>query len=91
MEILQGAPNPYFQSEPGAGLQAIIDPTKINPVAQNYISKGLIPTDPTGAHDYQSALTDNYNELTMKFDFWSPITTSSPSLWEAEGAPVVSV
>jgi len=66
---IPGTPNPYFQSDQAKGLQAIIDPTKINPVAQNYISKGLIPTDPTGAHDYQSALTDNYNELTMKFDF----------------------
>ena len=61
--------NPYFQSDPNSAECAIIDPTTINPVAQNYISKGLIPTDSTGAHDYQSASTDNYNELTMKFDF----------------------
>lgn len=61
--------NPYFQADPASAACAIIDHSTINPVAQNYISKGLIPTDPTGAHDYQSALTDNYNELTMKFDF----------------------
>jgi len=61
--------NPYFQSDPNQAACAIIDQTKINPVAQNYISKGLIPTDPSGAHDYQGASQDNYNELTTKLDF----------------------
>jgi hypothetical protein len=60
--------NPYFQSDPNQAACAIIDPTKINPVAQNYISKGLIPTDPAGQHDYQGAQQDNYNELTTKLD-----------------------
>ena len=61
--------NPYFQADPAQAACAIIDQTKINPVAQNYISKGLIPTDPSGAHDYQGAQQDNYNELTTKLDF----------------------
>ena len=61
--------NPYFQSDPNQAACAIIDPTKINPVAQNYINKGLIPTDPTGARDYQGSQQDNYNELTTKLDF----------------------
>ncbi|HEY3974325.1 MAG TPA: carboxypeptidase regulatory-like domain-containing protein [Candidatus Sulfotelmatobacter sp.] len=66
---IQGTPNPYFQQNPALAAQGIIDPTTIDPVAQNYISKGMIPTDPTGVHDYQGAQSDNYNELTMKFDF----------------------
>jgi hypothetical protein len=61
--------NPYFAVDSAHAACAIISTASINPVSQNYISKGLIPTDPTGQHDYQSAFTDNYNELTMKFDF----------------------
>jgi hypothetical protein len=61
--------NPYFQPDAASAACAIIAPGTINPVAQNYIAKGMIPTDPSGAHDYQSASSDNYNELTMKFDF----------------------
>ena len=40
--------NPYFQSNPALAAQAIIDPTKIDPAATNYIATGLIPTSPTG-------------------------------------------
>jgi hypothetical protein len=61
--------NPYFQANAASAACAIIDPTKFDPVAQNYISKGLIPTDPTGQHDYLGSHIDNQNELTMKFDF----------------------
>jgi hypothetical protein len=61
--------NPYFQSNSASAACGIIDPTTIDPVAQNYINKGLIPTNPLGQQDYQGAHTDNYNELTMKFDF----------------------
>lgn len=61
--------NPYFQADGASASCAIIDPTKFDPVAQNYISKGLIPTDPSGQHDYLGAHVDNQNELTAKFDF----------------------
>jgi hypothetical protein len=61
--------NSYFQGNLASANCAIIDPTKFDPVAQNYISKGLIPTDPTGQHDYLGAHVDNHNELTTKFDF----------------------
>lgn len=61
--------NSYFQANAAEAACAIIDPTKIDPAAQNYINKGLIPTDPSGERNYQGAQTDNYNELTMKFDF----------------------
>src|SRR5258708_28639251 len=35
---------PYFQSNPAQAAQGIIDSTKINPVSQNYINAGLLPT-----------------------------------------------
>lgn len=60
--------NPYFQEDPASAACGIIDPTKIDPVAQKYIAAGLIPTNPNGQADYQGAHTDNRNELTMKFD-----------------------
>lgn len=61
--------NPYFASPNGNAAQAIIDPTKINPVAANYIAAGLIPTSPGGLISSAATSTDNNNELTGKLDF----------------------
>jgi hypothetical protein len=61
--------NPYFQSNPALAAQGIIDPTKINPVSQNYINAGLIPTSPTGTLTPFGSATDNTDELTLRFDF----------------------
>ena len=61
--------NPFFQSNPALAAQAIIDPTKINSIAAEYIAAGLIPTDPTGLVTTTSPHTDNNNELTGKLDF----------------------
>jgi outer membrane receptor protein involved in Fe transport len=60
--------NPFFQADPAKAACGIIDPTKINPVAQNYISRGFFPTAPEGQANYHGAHTNNNNELTMKFD-----------------------
>lgn len=59
----------YFQSNPALAAQAIIDPTKIDPVVTSYINLGLIPTSASGLISSSSASTDNYNELTVKTDF----------------------
>jgi hypothetical protein len=61
--------NPFFQSDPAKQACAIIDPTKINGVAQKYIGFGLIPTSPNGVANVAAPATNNDNELTMKFDF----------------------
>jgi hypothetical protein len=61
--------NTFFQSDPTKAFNGIIDPTKINGVAQKYIAAGLIPSSPTGLLNSQSAGTDNRKELTMRFDF----------------------
>lgn len=59
---------PYFQSNPALAAQGIIDPTKINPVAQNYIKAGLVPTTPDGALFFQGSGFNNNDELTNRVD-----------------------
>ena len=61
--------NPFFQSNAGLAACGVIDPTKIGTVAAKYIAAGLIPVNAAGQANFQSAHTDNNNELTMKFDF----------------------
>ena len=60
--------NPSFQADPAKAACAIIDPTKINTVAQNYINAGFFPTSPEGQANYHGSHTNNNNEVTMKFD-----------------------
>ncbi|MGB7586443.1 MAG: carboxypeptidase regulatory-like domain-containing protein [Terriglobales bacterium] len=61
--------NPYFQSNPALAAQAIIDPTKINSVSQNYVKAGLIPSAPGGLLSTQVSEYSNADELTTRFDF----------------------
>jgi hypothetical protein len=73
--------NPFFASPNGNAAQAIIDPTAIDPVTQNYIKAGLIPTSATnqttcdpfgvcsGLLSTTLEQTNNADELTTKFDF----------------------
>src|ERR1700727_101678 len=63
--------HPYYQSDPTKQLQAIIDPTRINPVAQSYITAGIIPTSPNGQVFPQGAQKDNVNQYVGKFDFYA--------------------
>ncbi len=61
--------NPYFQANPTLAAQAIIDPTKIDPIAQKYIAAGFIPTSATGFLTSGAGFQNNNNELTGKLDF----------------------
>jgi hypothetical protein len=73
--------NPYFASPNGNAAQAIIDPTKIDPVTRAYIKAGLITTSSTnqtacnsngictGMLSTSLEQTNNADELTSKFDF----------------------
>jgi hypothetical protein len=61
--------HPFFQANAALRAQGIIDPTKIDPIAQNYIKNGFIPTDPTGSLIPRGPSTDNDDEFTGKFDF----------------------
>ena len=92
---------PYFQSDPAFAAQGIIDPSKINSVAKNYIKAGLIPTNSSGFLTSQSSALDNRDELTNKADYyltpkdhisatlgWSRTTTVNPfSISNVNGFP----
>jgi len=60
--------NPYFQSNPALAAQAIIDPTKFDQAAINYIKLGLIPTSTGGLVSSAAPSKNNNNELTGKVD-----------------------
>jgi hypothetical protein len=61
--------HPFFQSNVQNQSLGIIDPNKINSVAQKIIAANLIPASPGGLISAQGAATDNRNELTVKLDF----------------------
>lgn len=65
--FLQG--HPFFQSDPALAARGIINPARINSVAQNYIKNGLIPTASSGQLISQGGAQSNSDELTFKFDF----------------------
>ncbi|PYS47916.1 MAG: hypothetical protein DMG13_26690 [Acidobacteria bacterium] len=78
---------PFFQPNPALAAQAIIDPSKINTVAKNYIKAGLIPADPSGFKIFQDSAKDNRDELTNKADFYvTPKDRISATLgWSRRG------
>jgi outer membrane receptor protein involved in Fe transport len=61
--------NPYFATPNGNANNGIIDPTKFDPIAQNYIKAGLIPSTPSGLLSTSVDADDDRDELTTKFDF----------------------
>ena len=74
--------NPFFQPNAALAAQGIIDPTKIDAVAKNYISKGLIAVAPSNAvpgdcgGDFCSGTLnaagnniDDFNEFTGRMDY----------------------
>ncbi len=63
--------HPYYQSNSALAAQAIIDPTKIDPVAQKYIAAGIIPTSPSGQIFPKGPETDNVDQYVGKFDFFA--------------------
>ena len=62
------ATHPFFQPNAALAAQAIIDPTKIEPVAQKYITAGLIPVS-AAPQSYQGSASNNTDEVTGKFDY----------------------
>ena len=61
--------NPFFQPNPSLAAQGIIDPSKINSIAKNYIKAGVMPTSPTGFLVGQGGFQDNRDELSEKVDW----------------------
>jgi outer membrane receptor protein involved in Fe transport len=62
--------HPFFQSNAALAAQGIIDPTKIDPIAQNYIKAGLIPTAANGLLIPHGASTNNEEQYTGRVDFY---------------------
>ena len=67
--FLQG--NSFYQSNSASAACAIIDPTKIDPVAQKYVAAGLIPTSPSGQVFPLGSRKDDVNQYVGKFDFYA--------------------
>ena len=62
--------NPYFAATTNGGAaNAQIDTTKFDPVAQEYIKAGLIPSTANGLLSTTLSSQDDRDELTSKFDF----------------------
>jgi hypothetical protein len=59
--------NPFFQA-PGKPA-GFLNPAALNPVSLNYVKDGLMPVNDSGLITPTSALINNNNELTMRFDF----------------------
>jgi len=70
------AANPFFQPNPALQAQAIMDPTKINPVAAKFIAANLIPTDPAACSTPPAAPPTT--------------TTRSPPRWITLPAPAAN-
>ncbi len=63
------AANPQYQANPVLAAQGVIDPTKIDPVAKAYITKGLIPLSSSGYLFPQAGAFDNSEEYLGRFDY----------------------
>jgi outer membrane receptor protein involved in Fe transport len=61
--------HPYFVPSGGSASNGIIDPAKIDPVAQAYIALGLVPSAPGGSLVPNGRGTDDRDEYTAKVDF----------------------
>jgi Carboxypeptidase regulatory-like domain/TonB dependent receptor-like, beta-barrel len=61
--------HPFFVPAGGSPANGIIDPAKINPVAQAYIAAGIVPSSSSGLLTPNGSGTDNRDEYTGKFDF----------------------
>jgi len=73
--------NPFYQPNAGLAALGIIDPTRIDAVAKNYIAKGLLATSPnntvpgacdpfcSGTLNAQGNNIDDFNEFTARLDY----------------------
>jgi outer membrane receptor protein involved in Fe transport len=62
--------NPYYQPDPALAAQAIIDPSRIDPIARQYIDLGLIPNGGLGtSKPVSGTVKSNTDEVIGKLDF----------------------
>lgn len=60
---------PFFQPDLSLAAKGIINPSRINSIAQKYIGFGLIPSSASGLLNSQAGAKNNGDELTLKLDF----------------------
>ncbi len=60
--------HPYYQPDPTLAAQAILAPSRIDPVALNYLKNGLVPISPTGILFPQGSAQNNIDEYLGRFD-----------------------
>ncbi len=61
--------NPFFQPNAGLAAQGIIDPTRFNSVAKNYLKNNLVGSSPSGSLISQGSATSDPYEYTGKVDY----------------------
>lgn len=61
--------NPYYQSNPTLAAQGIIDPSRLNTVALNYLNKGLFPTSASGEILSASGAKANNDDFLGRLDY----------------------
>ncbi len=61
--------NPYYQSNPALASQGIIDPSRLNSVALNYLKAGLFPTSPSGVVLSSAGAKDNADDFLGRLDY----------------------
>jgi hypothetical protein len=61
--------NPYFQGDPNLASQAIIDPSRISPVSENYFKDGLLTPSSSGYLFPEAAAIANHSEYLGKLDY----------------------
>jgi hypothetical protein len=61
--------NPYFQPVAAKRAQAIIDPTRFDPVAKKYLAAGMLPYSDSGFVTSVGTTTSNFDQFNGKFDF----------------------
>jgi hypothetical protein len=80
--------NPYFQPSPTLASEAIIDPSRISPVALNYFKNGLVPTSAAGYVFPQAAARTNHAEYLGKFDYNMGARDTLSGTFAAQDSPV---
>src|SRR5439155_6494062 len=71
---------PFFQANTDLAARAVIDPSRIDPVAQKYIAANLIPASPAGQLRSQGSGKNDVDELTLSSTSTLRPRTGSPPL-----------
>jgi outer membrane receptor protein involved in Fe transport len=61
--------HPYYQPNAALASQAIIDPSRVDPVAAAYFKNGLMPVTPSGIIASRGAASANNDDFLGKIDF----------------------